>query len=63
MVRPLQNLEIGLFVVPVTVSPRILLAFTALDIAAELIGTLATAIGTDHFATSSLIPCGALKEC
>jgi hypothetical protein len=48
---------------PETISPRVLLAFTALDIAADLIGALTTAVGTNHLATSGLISHGTLKEC
>lgn len=48
---------------PVTVGPGVLLAKTALNILADIIGTLTTAIGTDHLATSSLITFSALEEC
>lgn len=47
---------------PKTIGPRVLLAFTALDIAADLIGALATAVGTDHLATAGFISHGALEE-
>ena len=47
---------------PETVRPRQLLALPTLDVAAHVIGALATAVGTDHPATTGLVALGALQE-
>ena len=54
---------VAFFIMPQAVNPWILLALSALEVEASLIGTLATAIRTNHLATAGLIGFCALEEC
>ena len=57
-----ESTSIHILIMPQTVVPWVLFALSALDILADLVRTFSTAIWTDHFATTNLIPLRALKE-
>lgn len=60
---PLQRSQVRLLIMPKTTGPRVLLALTALNVAADLNGALATAVGADPLATSGFVSLAALKKC
>ena len=47
---------------PQTFRMRVLLALSAMNKAADLVGTRSTAVGTNHLATSNLLDLDALEE-
>ncbi len=58
--------SVHLAVVPLTLGPGVLLALAALDVGADRVGTLATAVRADHLAAADLVAgrtVGALEEC